>query len=97
MFSNSFCIFSRFVFFVFNLLPIYPLDGFRAIDIFCKRRGKVYRFLRDKGVFVLYVLIFLSIFADIVNVWQLDILGFVVRYVGNLICIPIDKFWGLIF
>ena len=34
---------------VFNLLPIYPLDGFRIVDVFVRRRGKVYWFLRTKA------------------------------------------------
>ena len=29
------------VFFVFNLLPVYPLDGFRVVDVFSKKRSKV--------------------------------------------------------
>ena len=35
--SLSFC--------VFNLLPLFPLDGFRMVDALNKHRGKVYWFL----------------------------------------------------
>ena len=51
-------------FFIFNLLPIYPLDGFRAIEVFSKRRGKVYWFLRKYGQFILLGLLAFSIIAD---------------------------------
>jgi len=84
-------------FFVFNLLPIYPLDGFRVLDVFNKKRGKVYRFLRDKGIYILYGLFFLGILADITNIWQLDILGIIISTLSGILGYPITCFWGLIF
>lgn len=85
------------VFFVFNLIPVYPLDGFRVVDVFNKRRGNIYMFLRNYGIYVLYGLFFLSILAEITNIYQLDILGIAITYVKSIIEIPIIKFWGLIF
>lgn len=84
-------------FFVFNLLPFYPLDGFRVVDVFSKQRGRVYYFLRVYGVYVLYGLIFLGILADFTNISQLDILGNIMSTLVNYISMPIIKFWGLIF
>ena len=84
-------------FFVFNLLPIYPLDGFRVIDAFSKRRSKIYQFLRTKGVFVLYFLFLLSIIADAIGVWQIDVLGNFISIVSGYLGYPITLFWGLIF
>lgn len=84
------------VFFIFNLIPVYPLDGFRVLDVFNKRRGKVYMFLRNYGIYVLYGLFFLSILADFTGFYQLDILGNVISYIKSIIEIPIIKFWGLI-
>ncbi len=85
------------VFFIFNLLPIYPLDGFRIVDVFSKKRSKIYWFLRNYGVYILYALFALSIVADITGVYQIDILGNFLTLVSSFIGIPIYKFWGLIF
>ncbi len=84
-------------FMVFNLFPIYPLDGFRVIDVFVKRRGKIYWFLRTKGIYILYGLILLSFVADLTNLYYLDVLGFIINNVVSILEIPIIKFWGLIF
>lgn len=84
------------VFFVFNLIPVYPLDGFRVVDVFNKRRGSVYRFLRYQGIYVLYFLFGLSIIADITGFWQLDILGIAINFLVGIIEQPIVMFWGLI-
>ena len=81
---------------VFNLLPIYPLDGFRVVDSFNKKRGKIYRFLRNYGIYILYALFFLSIISDAMNKPALDILGFVINNVVDFISKPITLFWGLI-
>ena len=55
IYSLSFC--------VFNLLPFYPLDGFRIVDATARRRGRVYQFLYQYGHYVLLGLIFLHVFA----------------------------------
>lgn len=84
------------VYAVFNLIPVYPLDGFMAIDALSKKRGKVYNFLQTKGVYVLYFLFALSIFADLTNMYQLDILGNAISYAAYYLGLPIYAFWGLI-
>ncbi len=83
-------------FFVFNLIPVYPLDGFRVVDVFSKRKSKFYWFLRNQGIYVLYFLFLLSIVSDLTGVWQIDILGFVLSKIVGFISIPITAFWGLI-
>lgn len=82
-------------FFVFNLLPIYPLDGFKIIDSFTTRRGKAYYFLRNQGRYILYCLFALSLIADFTGLWWIDVLGLVINTVSGYIQTPISIFWGL--
>ena len=88
--SLSFC--------VFNLLPLFPLDGFRIVDAFNKRRGKVYQFLYKNGQYILLGLIFLHLFAGYLPMLGvIDILGYVMNYVVRLFSMPITAFWEWIF
>lgn len=82
---------------VFNLLPLYPLDGFRVVDVFSKKRGKVYMFLRNYGTYILYGLVLLSILADFTGLYFLDFFGKGMQYAVSFISKPINMFWGLIF
>ena len=71
--SLSFC--------VFNLLPLYPLDGFRMYDALNKKRGKTYWFLYQRGQYVLLGLILVHVLANrIPLLGYLDILGYVMRF-----------------
>lgn len=94
-YSLSFC--------VFNLLPLYPLDGFRIVDAVNKRRGKVYRFLRDYGQMILFGLILESFICRTfvrIGVSQMawfDILGWIMQFATKYVGFPILAFWGLIF
>jgi hypothetical protein len=65
--------------------------------VFNRRHGKVYRFLRDYGRYVLLVFFGLSILADITGIFYLDILGIIVSIGSGIIGYPITLFWGLIF
>ena len=85
------------VFFVFNMIPVYPLDGFRILDVFNKKHGSIYLFLKYKGIYVLYLLFALSIFADFSGLAQFDILGIVINFFKSILEMPIVAFWGLIF
>ena len=78
--------------FVFNLLPVYPLDGFRLYDALTKKHGKVYYFLRKNGFYILIGIILLGYIADATGIWWLDFLPIITNYVS----MPIIKFWGLI-
>ena len=92
-----YCFSLSIVFFVFNLIPVYPLDGFRAISVYNKKRGNVYEFLRTKGIFVLYGLFALSLIADLTELYYLDILGMFINWATGILSVPITAFWGLIF
>lgn len=88
-YSLSFC--------VFNLLPFYPLDGFRIVDALNRKRGKVYWFLRKYGYYILLGLIGISFLSR--YIWFLkyiDVLGYVMDFAVGIFGWPIAKFWGLI-
>ncbi len=85
------------VFFIFNLIPVYPLDGFRVYDALSVNRGGLYRFLRFYGIYVLYFLFLLSFIADWTGVWQLDILGTAMNFIAFYVQFPITALWGFIF
>ncbi len=77
MFQINVCLF------VFNLLPIYPLDGFNAIAAYTKYENKFVNFMRRYGNLILIAVL---IFGDFLLFW-------LCKYIG----LPIDLFWGLIF
>lgn len=78
--------------FVFNLLPIYPLDGFRLYDALATRKGKFYYYLRRYSFYIMIGILLLGYVADIFNIWWLDILQVLVKYVST----PIIELWSLI-
>lgn len=85
-----YCLFSylfeiNLVFAVFNLLPIYPLDGFNALASQLKYTNPYVTFMQRYGSFVLLAVII--IFS------QTNIFSFLVNKVGY----PITWFWSLIF
>lgn len=84
-------------FFVFNLIPVYPLDGFRAYSAITRKHTQVYYFLKNKGLYVLYGLFFLSIIADYSGLYFLNILGIFINFVVGYLSYPITAFWGLFF
>ena len=87
--SLSFC--------VFNLLPLYPLDGFRIVDAVNKRRGKVYQFLRNQGNYVLMGLILVHFLAGrIPYLGYIDLLGYALNFAINFFGKPIMLFWNWI-
>ena len=90
IYSLSFC--------VFNLLPFYPLDGFRMIDALDKKQGKVVTFLRVYGNYVLIGLIVLSFLAEHITFLRVvDVLGYVLTFAVDIFGKPITAFWLWIF
>ena len=83
---------------VFNLLPFYPLDGFRIIDALDKKKGKVYWFLRQHGQYILLGLILLNVLSTRLPILQsINILEYVLIFVKNILAKPITSFWEWIF
>ena len=87
---------------VFNLLPFYPLDGFRIVDAASKRRSKVYWFLRRYGYYILLGLIAESFLCRLLAdfgvgfIGYFDILGWFMTFATSILGWPIEALWGLI-
>ena len=82
----------------FNLLPLYPLDGFRVVTAFNKKRGSLYRFLRNNGQYILLGLLaihFLSSYISILG--YVDLLGYAMYWIKFAFDYPITSFWHMIF
>lgn len=62
----------------FNLLPLFPLDGFRVVETLTKPNNPYVLFMRRYGVFIYILLIGLGILADVTG-WPCDVLG---MYIG---------------
>lgn len=93
--------------FVFNLLPLYPLDGFRVVEAFTRQVNPVQRFLRNYGQMILIILIVESYLCGILMeyvpngtvytvAYYLDILGYVGWFAEKIIGFPITAAWGWI-
>ena len=89
-YSLSFCI--------FNLLPLYPLDGFRIVDATSRRRGKIYWFLRRYGHYILIGLIAVNFLANrFVFLAPFNVLGYIFTFATDFFGKPITLFWNWIF
>lgn len=90
IYSLSFC--------VFNLLPFYPLDGFRIVDALSTHRNKFYWFLRNYGYYILLGLVFIHFIAGkIPYLHVVDLLGYVLNFATKILGAPITLFWNWIF
>lgn len=90
MYSLSFC--------VFNLLPFYPLDGFRMVDALNKKRGNIYNFLRRYGYYILLGFMLISMLSShIPFLGYINVLGYVMEFAVYVFGWPISKFWTWIF
>ena len=88
--------------FLFNLIPIFPLDGFRVVESFAKPRNRFVLWMQKYGMFVLLGVIiwsvFIGIIADATGIWWLNFIDpfhlylFVLR---DLILRGFTFFWGL--
>ena len=86
--SISFC--------VFNLLPIYPLDGFRIFALFSSGRSLIYKVLRYYGKYILMVWLFCGILSDFTGIYKLNFLGNTITYLSNIFAKPITLLWNAI-
>lgn len=98
LYSYSLC------FCVFNLLPFYPLDGFRIVEAATKRGGAIYRFLRNYGYYILLGLIAESYLCDILLrltslplFGYIDVLGYIMSFATGAFSRPIVWVWHFVF
>ena len=88
--------------FVFNLLPLYPLDGFRVVESFTRQVNPVRRFLCEYGQVILIILVVESFICDLMVRYGVswaeyaDILGYILYFATDIIGYPIQAAWGWI-
>ena len=84
--------------FAFNLIPVYPLDGFRLMDALVKNKGRRYEEYKRVGYYVLLGLIlFSSVCSYIPQLKVLNIFGYFMNFCVKIIGYPISALWDLIF
>ncbi len=59
----QFMISLNFMFFFFNLLPIYPLDGFRVVESLSKTENSYIRFMKRNSLWIMIVLMVTGLFS----------------------------------
>lgn len=74
--------------FLFNLIPVYPLDGFNILQTFTKSGNKVENFLRRYGSLILFAYIIID------AVLQINLFTTCIEFILR----PLESFWfNLIF
>jgi Zn-dependent protease len=86
---------------VFNLLPLFPLDGFRVIEAFTRQINPVRRFLQQYGQIILICLVAESFLCDMLSPYvswiaYCNILNYVMTFAIKIIGYPITIAWGWI-
>lgn len=90
--------------FIFNLLPLYPLDGFRVIESFTRQVNPVRRFLKNYGQYILIGLVIesfacnlLSRYAGLEWAQYCNILYYIQTFARKIIGFPITALWNVVF
>jgi hypothetical protein len=81
------------MFCLFNILPIYPLDGFRVLQIYCNPNSKFMTFMVRYSSRILLGLILLGYIGDLFNAYYIDILGMYIRITSGAIGSIFNMFW----
>ena len=86
---------------VFNLLPLFPLDGFRVVESLTGPWNKVRQFLGNYGQTILLVLVFGSFICRVAGRFypifeSVDALGYVMTFAVEIRGWPIQALCGLI-
>jgi len=88
----------------FNLIPIFPLDGFRLLETFLKERNKFVQFMRKYGAMIFIFLIVISVIVRFgldrgAPAWIrfFDLIGLYMDYTARLLANGLIRLWALIF
>ena len=87
----------------FNLLPIFPLDGFRIVELFTHRGNKFCAFMRTNGQYLIWILVGLSFLVSMafnyapLPSWfrYIDVLGTYIDFFVGHVSYGFISFWGL--
>lgn len=83
---------------IFNLLPLYPLDGYRIVNCVVPSQNKVLTFLRKYSRYILIVLFGMGIIRDILNLpLFFDPLSWIIQKVSYALMNLYKMFWGMFF
>ncbi len=78
----------------FNLLPIYPLDGFRVLEALSKRENGYIRFMRRYGSFVLIGIVVIGFFFERIGIPEANIFGLYLSKVQEGIILLFNDIMG---
>lgn len=80
----------------FNLLPLYPLDGYRILNCFIPETNKFMSFLKNYSRYILIFLLALGIIRDVLDLplW-FDPLSWLLNKIMEVFINAFDAFWGL--
>ena len=80
----------------FNLLPLYPLDGYRILNCFIPETNKFMSFLKNYSRYILIFLLALGIIRDVLDLplW-FDPLSWLLNKIMKIFLNAFDAFWGL--
>lgn len=88
MFLFYFLLFSvsiNFMLAFFNILPIYPLDGFRLLDLFLKPGNKYSEFMYRYGFYCILGLVLVGNIFRRLGLYYLDIFGMIASLINKLV------------
>ena len=80
----------------FNLLPLYPLDGYRILNCFIPETNKFMSFLKNYSRYILIFLLALGIIRDVLDLpLFFDPLSWLLNKIMEFFLNTFDAFWGL--
>ena len=80
----------------FNLLPLYPLDGYRILNCFIPETNKFMSFLKNYSRYILIFLLALGIIRDVLDLpLFFDPLSWLLNKIMEFFIDAFDAFWGL--